>query len=70
MSSLQHITTLTNNRLAAITDTAASLKAQLFELERLRAQVEKALLSTGKSAQLQRWNGIALSALNMPSATQ
>ena len=32
-------------RLAAITDTAANLKAQLFELERLREQVGEALLS-------------------------
>jgi hypothetical protein len=70
MSPLQRITTLTDNRLAAITDTAANLKAQLFELERLRAQVEKVLLSTGKSPQLKRWNGMALSTLNMPSATQ
>jgi hypothetical protein len=41
----QRITTLTDTRLAAVTDTAANLKAQIFELERLREQVGKALLS-------------------------
>jgi hypothetical protein len=44
-------------RLAAITGTAANLKAQLFELERLREQIGKALLSAEKIAQPKRRNG-------------
>jgi len=40
---------LLQQRLAAVTDTAANLKAQLFELERLREQIRKALLSAEKS---------------------
>jgi hypothetical protein len=44
-------------RLAAITGTAANLKAQLFELERLREQIRKALLSAKKIAQPKRRNG-------------
>jgi hypothetical protein len=40
---------LLQQRLAAITDTAANLKAQLFELERLREQIRKALLSAENS---------------------
>ena len=55
----QHITTRTDNRLTAVIDAAANLKAQLFELERLREQVAQALLSAGKSPQLNRWNGTA-----------
>ena len=50
----QHVTTLTDARLAGIADSAANLKAQLFELERLREQVGKALLSAEKSRQKQR----------------
>jgi hypothetical protein len=44
-------------RLAAITGTAANLKAQLFELERLREQIRKALPSAEKIAQPKRRNG-------------
>jgi hypothetical protein len=50
----QRISICTNARLAGIADRAASLKAQLFELERLREQVRKALLSAEKSSQKQR----------------
>jgi hypothetical protein len=46
-----------DTRLAAITDSAANLKAQLFELERLREQVGKALRSAEKSHQPKRRNG-------------
>jgi hypothetical protein len=48
---------LLQQRLAAITDTAANLKAQLFELEQLREQIRKALLSAEKIAQPKRRNG-------------
>jgi hypothetical protein len=50
----QRITTLTDTRLAAIANRAANLKAQLFELERLRERVEKAVLSVEKSRHMQR----------------
>ena len=50
MSSLQR-------RIAAVTDTTANLIAQLRELDRLRAQVRKALLSARKSPQPIRRNG-------------
>jgi hypothetical protein len=50
----QRLTTLAYIRLAAIADRAANLKAQLFELERLREQVGKALLSAKKSRQKQK----------------
>jgi hypothetical protein len=60
-------------RLAAITDTAANLKAQLFELERLREQVGKALLSAEKSRNRNGGMGTALShwksTVNLPAAT-
>jgi hypothetical protein len=49
-------------RLAAITGTAANLKAQLFELERLREQIRKALLSAEKIAQPKRRNGSCVAA--------
>jgi hypothetical protein len=54
MSSLQR-------RIAAVTDTTANLIAQLRELDRLREQVRKALLSARKSPQPKRRNGTALS---------
>jgi hypothetical protein len=38
-------------RIAAVTDTTANLIAQLRELDRLREQVRKALLSAQKSPQ-------------------
>jgi hypothetical protein len=50
MSSLQR-------RIAAVTDTTANLIAQLRELDRLREQVRKALLSARKSPQPKRRNG-------------
>jgi hypothetical protein len=52
MSSLQR-------RIAAVTDTTANLIAQLRELDRLREQVRKALLSARKSPQPKRqnWDG-------------
>src|SRR5712672_474222 len=51
MSSLQQ-------RIAAVTDTTANLIAQLRELDRLREQVRKALLSARKSPQPKpNWNG-------------
>ena len=49
MSSLQR-------RIAAVTDTTANLIAQLRELDRLRTQVRKALLSARKSPQPIRRN--------------
>jgi hypothetical protein len=49
MSSLQR-------RIAAVTDTTANLIAQLRELDRLREQVRKALLSAQKSPQPKRRN--------------
>jgi hypothetical protein len=52
----QRIATLTDIRLAAIADTAANLKAQLFELECLREQVGQALRSAAKSSQRNRRN--------------
>jgi hypothetical protein len=54
----------TLQRLAAIADTAANLKAQLFELERLREQVGKALLSAEKSRNRNGGMGTALSHWN------
>jgi hypothetical protein len=46
MSSLQRrVEAVTVRRLAAITDTAANLKAQLCELNRLRDQIKKAQVS-------------------------
>jgi len=46
MSALQRRTAaVTNTRLAAITDTAANLKAQLCELNRLSDRIRKAQLS-------------------------
>jgi hypothetical protein len=46
MSSLQQRTKhVTDMRLAAIAAATANLKAQLFELERLREQVKKTQLS-------------------------
>jgi 3'-phosphoadenosine 5'-phosphosulfate sulfotransferase (PAPS reductase)/FAD synthetase len=45
----QRITTLADIRFAAIADRATNLKAQLFELERLRERVGKAVLSAEKS---------------------
>jgi hypothetical protein len=50
MSSLQR-------RIAAVTDTTANLIAQLRELDRLREQVRKALLSARESPQPKRRNG-------------
>jgi hypothetical protein len=50
MSSLQR-------RIAAVTDTTANLIAQLRELDRLREEVRKALLSARKSSQPKRRNG-------------
>jgi hypothetical protein len=50
MSSLQR-------RIAAVTDTTANLIAQLRELDRLREEVRKALLSARKSPQPKRRNG-------------
>ena len=44
-------------RIAAVTDTTANLIAQLRELDRLREQVRKALLSARKSQQPNRRNG-------------
>jgi hypothetical protein len=69
----QRITTLTDTRLAAVTDTAANLKAQLFELERLREQVGRALLSAEKSLQPRRNGNCAIPPeieVNLPSATE
>ena len=42
MSSLQQRLTVLTDTLAAITDTAIRLKSQLFELDKLREQIEKA----------------------------
>jgi hypothetical protein len=50
----QRITTLADIRFAAIADRATNLKAQLFELERLRERVGKAVLSAEKSRHKQR----------------
>jgi hypothetical protein len=47
----QRITTLTHTRLAAIADKAASLKAQLCELERLRERVAQAVSAEKSSNQ-------------------
>jgi hypothetical protein len=50
MSSLQRRTAaFIDMRLAAITDTAANLKAQLRELNRLRDRIRKAQLSARRS---------------------
>ena len=65
---------LLQQRLAAITDTAANLKAQLFELERLREQVGKALLSAEKSRNRNGGIDTALShwksTVTLPTATE
>jgi chromosome segregation ATPase len=61
-------------RLAAITGTAASLKAQLYELERLREQIRKALLSAEKSRNRNGGMGAVLShwksTVPLPAATE
>jgi hypothetical protein len=44
-------------RIATLSDTTANLVAQLRELDRLREQVRKALLSARKSPQPKRRNG-------------
>jgi hypothetical protein len=44
-------------RLAAVTDTAANLKAQLSELNELRERVRKELLSARESPQPKHRNG-------------
>jgi hypothetical protein len=62
-------------RIAAVTDTTADLIAQLRELDRLREQVRKALLSAQKSPQSKRRNGSGaipgshwqLAAANLPN---
>jgi len=59
----QRITTLTDTRLAAIADRAASFKTQLFELERLRERIGKAVLSAEKSRHKRR---VSCAALNSP----
>jgi hypothetical protein len=58
--------------LAVITDTAAKLKAQLFELERLREQVGKALLLAEKSRNRSGGTGTALFhwKVTLPAATE
>ena len=43
--------------IAAITETTAKLVVQLSELEQLREQVRKALLSTKRAPRLKRRNG-------------
>ena len=43
---------VTDTRLAAITDTAANLKAQLCELDRLRDRIRKAQLSARGSRRI------------------
>jgi hypothetical protein len=50
----QRISIFTDARLAVIAGTAANLKAQLFELERLREEVGKAVLSAEKSRPTRR----------------
>ena len=53
MSSLQQRTAaVIDMRLAAITHTAANLKAQLCELDRLRDQIKKADLSARRSRRI------------------
>jgi len=53
MSALQRRTAaVTDTRLAAITDTAAILKAQLYELNRLRDRIRKAELSARRSRRI------------------
>jgi hypothetical protein len=55
MSSLQrHIAAVTDVRLSAVTDSAASLIAQLRELDLLRERVKKAKLSARKSRRINR----------------
>jgi hypothetical protein len=44
-------------RIAAITHTTGKLVAQLSELDQLREQVRKALLSTKRAPRLKRRNG-------------
>ena len=61
MSSLQR-------RIAAVTDTTANLVAQLRELDRLREQVRKALLSAQKSPQPKRRNEPALGRRDPPES--
>jgi hypothetical protein len=48
-SSQQRLASATATRLAAITDMAANLKAQLCELNRLRDRLRKAQLSARRS---------------------
>jgi hypothetical protein len=53
MSDLQRRTAaVIETRLAAITDTAANLKAQLCELNRLRDRIRKAQLSARRSRRI------------------
>ena len=52
MSSLQRRLTVLTDTLAAIADTATSLKAQLFELDKLREQVGNARPSAETSGGL------------------
>ena len=52
MGSLQRRLTILTDTLAAIADTAINLKAQLFELDKLREQVGKARPSAEKSGGL------------------
>jgi hypothetical protein len=49
MSSLWRNACLTDTRLASINDTAASLRAKLYQLKKLRDQVRKAQLSARRS---------------------
>jgi hypothetical protein len=52
MSSHEQRLTILTSHLAVIADTANTLKAQLFELDRLREQVEKARPSAETSGGL------------------
>ena len=55
MSSLQcRIAPLTDTRLASVNRTAASLRTQLYELDRLRDRVRKAQLSALRSRRTNR----------------
>jgi hypothetical protein len=54
MASLQQRTIFTDARIARIACSTANLKAQLFELEQLRKQVGKAVMSATKSRHTQR----------------
>jgi len=51
-SSKQRLASSTATRLAAITDMAANLEAQLSELNRLRDQLRKAQLSVRRSRRI------------------